>query len=336
MAFTSRDVARLAGVSQSTVSYVMSGNRPISEETRRRVRAAIDELTYQPNAGARALASQRTRVIGLVAPFSSTSDPAGLLPFIETITATAREHDHDVLLVTADEGPAALTRLASRSLVDAIVLMEIADHDDRIEVAAGLRVPVVLVGVPEDPMGLPCVDLDFERAAALAVDELALAGVSGVVVLGHPAPVAARGLGYVRRFARAAERATARHGLEHHLVVPEEGTREAVGEAVAAALALGPGTGLLVPHSASVPAVLSALRGAGAVPGRDLAVVALCADSAAEESDPQVTNVSMEPRDVSRRAMRTLFRRLAGEHDAGARSTELVTPHLTRRATTPG
>jgi len=53
-ALTSRDVARLAGVSQSIVSYVMSGKRPISENTRGKVLAAIEQLTYQPNAGARA------------------------------------------------------------------------------------------------------------------------------------------------------------------------------------------------------------------------------------------------------------------------------------------
>src|SRR3954452_21456189 len=50
--FTSKDVARLAGVSQSTVSYVMTGKRPISESTRQRVLAAIEELTYEPNQGA--------------------------------------------------------------------------------------------------------------------------------------------------------------------------------------------------------------------------------------------------------------------------------------------
>jgi DNA-binding LacI/PurR family transcriptional regulator len=51
-AYTSKDVARVAGVSQSTVSYVLTGNRPISEQTRRRVLDAIEQLTYQPNAGA--------------------------------------------------------------------------------------------------------------------------------------------------------------------------------------------------------------------------------------------------------------------------------------------
>src|SRR3954471_16938679 len=91
-AFTSKDVARIAGVSQSTVSYVMTGKRPISESTRQRVMAAIEELTYEPNQGARALASQRTNVVGLVVPFSPGADTGALLPFIETIASTAREH----------------------------------------------------------------------------------------------------------------------------------------------------------------------------------------------------------------------------------------------------
>jgi DNA-binding LacI/PurR family transcriptional regulator len=139
---TSRDVARVAGVSQSTVSYVMSGRRSISAETRKRVLDAIEQLTYQPNAGARALASQRTQVIGLVVPFGPGADTAGLLPFIETIASCARAEDHDVLLVTTDEGAAGLTRLAGRALCDAIVLMDIEADDARIPVAAALKVPV--------------------------------------------------------------------------------------------------------------------------------------------------------------------------------------------------
>ena len=106
--FTSKDVARVAGVAQSTVSYVLTGKRSISDETRRRVQDAINQLTYQPNAGARALASRRTNVIGVVLPsLSPGADSVGLLPFMETITSLARAHDYDVLLAASDEGPLA-------------------------------------------------------------------------------------------------------------------------------------------------------------------------------------------------------------------------------------
>src|SRR3954469_7920768 len=185
-AFTSKDVARIAGVSQSTVSYVMTGKRPISKSTRQRVLAAMEELTYEPNAGARALAGRRTQVVGLVLPFQAPAVTAGLLPFIETIAAYARANDHEVLLVTADEGSAGLQRLAGRALCDAIIMMDIREQDERVPVAASLPIPVVLVGVPDDPAGLYCVDLDFEAAARMAIDELADTEHHEVVVVGYP------------------------------------------------------------------------------------------------------------------------------------------------------
>jgi DNA-binding LacI/PurR family transcriptional regulator len=333
--FTSRDVARLAGVSQSTVSYVMSGRRPISAETRQRVQAAIEQLTYQPNAGARALASQRTQVVGLVVPFGTAGDTTALLPFIETIASCARENDHDVLLVTDNEGTAALTRLAGRSLCDAIVLMNIAADDARLPVAAASRVPVILIGIPDDPRGLPCVDLDYPEAARLSVAEAVAAGHDRVVVLGWSAEEIARGANYVGRFERAAVEAAAAAGVEHLAVSPVEVSREGARAAVAEALRIGgPRPALLVPASSAVPWVAQALTERGVVPGRDVTVIALCSDAAAMTTVPPVTNVSTEPRDVSARAMQILFRLLERGSDAPPGGVELVAPRLTRRETT--
>jgi DNA-binding LacI/PurR family transcriptional regulator len=334
--FTSRDVARIAGVSQSTVSYVMTGKRPISEETRKRVQAAIDQLTYQPNAGARALASRRTRVIGLVVPFGEASDSSGLLPFLETITECAREVDHDVLLVTANEGASALTRLGGRSLCDAIVLMDIEAHDERIPVVSSLRVPVILIGVPNDADGLYCVDVDFTAAARLAVGELVAAGHDRIAVIGHAPEVVTRDLNYVARFQRGVDEAVAAAGIACHLVQPVERTRAGARAAVDAALeAAGERCGLVVPNSAAVQDVLRALAARGLRPGRDVSVVGVCTDAAAEAMEPAVTNVSLEPRDVSRRAMRTLFALLDPDGDGPPPSgVELVDSRLTRRETT--
>ncbi len=218
---TSRDVARVAGVSQSTVSYVMSGRRTISAETRKRVLDAIEQLTYQPNAGARALASQRTQVIGLVVRFRPGADTTGLLPFIETIAGCARAEDHDVLLVTADEGSAGLTRLAGRALCDAIVMMDIEADDSRIPVAATLRVPVILIGVPDDSAGLHCVDVDFAEAGRLARRRAGRgADTTRIVVIGHRPDVVERDINYVRRFQRGAAAAAEAHGIGLELVEP--------------------------------------------------------------------------------------------------------------------
>jgi DNA-binding LacI/PurR family transcriptional regulator len=334
-AFTSNDVARIAGVSQSTVSYVMSGKRPISERTRQRVMAAIEELTYEPNAGARALASQRSSVIGLVVPFTGSADTAGLLPFIETIASSARARDHEVLLVTSDQGSAGLRRLAGRSLCDAIVLLDIQAQDDRIPVAAALPVPVILIGVPQDPAGLHCVDVDFQLAAQLAVDELAATGHDRLVFIGHPGEIIHRDVNYVRRFMDSARAAATRHGLPYEVIAPVERGRVAAAQAVARALAwAGPGRpGLVVPNSQAVQPVLHALSARGVDPGRDVSVIGLCTDDAADEYEPPVTNVSLEPRDVSRRAMQTLFWLLDPVAGAPPAAIDLIPPRLTRRRT---
>jgi len=69
MGVTRKDVARLAGVSTATVSYVINdGPRPVSEETRKKVLWAIEQLGYRPSAIARSLATKRTNNVGFVLP----------------------------------------------------------------------------------------------------------------------------------------------------------------------------------------------------------------------------------------------------------------------------
>jgi DNA-binding LacI/PurR family transcriptional regulator len=334
-AFTSKDVARIAGVSQSTVSYVMTGKRPISERTRQRVLTAMEQLTYEPNAGARALAGRRTQVVGLVVPFESGSQVTGLLPFIETIASSARANDHEVLLVTADEGSSGLRRLAGRALCDAIIMMDIREQDERIPVAVALPIPVVLVGVPDDPAGLYCVDLDFEAAARMAVDELVDTGHDEAFVVGYPAAVMDRRVNFVGRFLRSARHHAQMRGLPLTVLEPVEPGRAAAAQAVDHILThRGPGrTGVLVPYIVDMAPLLHALRARDIEPGRDISVIGVSTDRLAEESEPPYTNVSEEPRDVSRRAMATLFWLLDPDPGVGHPAIDLVAPRLTRRGT---
>jgi DNA-binding LacI/PurR family transcriptional regulator len=334
--FTSKDVARVAGVSQSTVSYVMTGKRPISEKTRQRVLAAMEELTYQPNAGARALAGRRTRVVGLVVPFDeAASDTVGLLPFIETIASSARAHDHEVLLVTADEGSAGLRRLAGRALCDAVIMMDIRAQDERIPVAASLPIPVVLVGIPNDAKGLYCVDLDFEAAARLAVDELVDTGHDSAVIVGYPERVMASHVNYAERFLRGARARAEGRGLSLTVLEGVQRDRQGAADAVERLLpaAAGRRVGLIVPHSRMTAPLMRALLARDLVPGRDISVIGLSTDREAEEAEPPFTNVSEEPRDVSRRAMETLFWLLDPPPGVSRPQIDLVGPRLTRRGT---
>jgi DNA-binding LacI/PurR family transcriptional regulator len=77
------DVGRLAGVSHQTVSRVINGSRHVSPQTRERVLAAMRELGYRPNSIARALATGRTRTLGVVSFDTTLYGPASTLFGIE-------------------------------------------------------------------------------------------------------------------------------------------------------------------------------------------------------------------------------------------------------------
>ncbi|QMU78422.1 LacI family transcriptional regulator [Streptacidiphilus sp. PB12-B1b] len=334
-AYTSKDVARLAGVSQSTVSYVLTGNRPISEETRRRVLDAIEELTYQPNAGARALASQRTRVIALDLPFEAVVDTAALVPFIETISSIARSRDYDVLLLAGNEGSAGLQRVAGRSLCDAILVMNVQTRDERVPVAAALPVPVVMLGVPEDPQGLHCVDLDFAAAGRMAVEELAATGHQRIAIIEHPAEMLDRRLSFIDRFLDAALEAAHQRSLPVEVSTPAERGRVALASVIDRLIGLpGPGPlGLIVPNMQAQQSILRLLAARGVVAGRDISLIGLCTDADATESDPQITNLAFEPLDLSQRAMQTLLALLEPTGIPAPPVMDLIPPRLTRRQT---
>ncbi|MGX7828434.1 LacI family DNA-binding transcriptional regulator [Actinokineospora sp. 24-640] len=83
------DVARLAGVSHQTVSRVLNGHPNVREQTRLRVRAAVEELGYRPNKAARALVTGRSQLIGVVAQASTLYGPSSLLAAFELAAAAA-------------------------------------------------------------------------------------------------------------------------------------------------------------------------------------------------------------------------------------------------------
>ena len=104
MPVTRDDVARRAGVSVATVSYVLNrGPRPVSEEKRRRVLAAVAELGYRPNEIARSLRVRRTHIRGLVLPTSANPYFAALSHAIEEAAA---RHGYQVVVSNAAEDTA--------------------------------------------------------------------------------------------------------------------------------------------------------------------------------------------------------------------------------------
>lgn len=208
---TSQDVARLAGVSQSTVSYVLTGSRPISEPTRARVEDAIEKLGYHPNSGARTLRSQRSGVIGLMVP-EAESDDGVLMVFIGAIAREARRYGYDILLVTAQEGAQGIRRVVRTGVCEALILMELGRHDERVAPVIDSGLPFVTIGKPDEfPQG-SVVDLDFEMLGGMIVERAVEEQCDRLLLFGEPGRKRSRN--DVSRFLAGVEDAASEEVLE--------------------------------------------------------------------------------------------------------------------------
>ncbi|MHC6222109.1 LacI family DNA-binding transcriptional regulator [Arthrobacter sp. MMS24-S77] len=331
---TSKDVALAAGVAQSTVSYVLSGKRPISEKTRKKVEAAIDQLTYQPNAGARALASRKTRVIGLVIPFIPELHMASIMEFVSVIASTARQYDHDILLVTEDEGAAGLQRVVGQQICDGLILMQVEGEDERLPVARKLKVPVVLIGIPRDPSGLVCIDADFEMAGEQCVRDLAAAGHSVVTVIDWQQEVVDRHVNYVDRFMRGTDVAATELGVKV-LHLPGGTDREILADSVDKGLAQTTGVPAFIAPDGTVQDVLRRiLNNRGLTPGVDVSVIGSASPTLAELQPIPLSTIDLRPGEVSRRAVKIMCQLLEADSQGPHESLELVPTVITHRSST--
>ena len=325
---TLAEVARHAGVSPSTVSYVLSRKRTISDETRRRVEDAIKALGYHPHAGARALASNRSNIIALMVPLRSGMYVPVIMEIAMAITTTAREHDKDVLLLTRDEGTAGVRRIAGSGLADALILMDVELDDDRIPVLREVDTPAVLIGLPTDTTGLTCVDLDFEATGARCADHLADLGHRDVALIGESEGVYRRHTGFAARTLTGFQHRAAQRGLRA-VYRPCEGTYESTAGTLARILEERPRTtGFVVQNEAAIPPLLSLLRLSGRIVPEDTSVVAICPDQVARQSSPLLTSVSIPAQEMGRRAVELVVAKLEGVANEG---TTLIPPVLTVR-----
>lgn len=194
------DVAQAAGVSISTVSYALTGKRSITESTRLRVEEAATALGYRANAGARMLKGARTNLLALSAPLHAGTHAPAHMTFVLAVVNAAREFDYDVVLLTQDDATDGLRRVSQSSLVDGIVLLDVSTTDERVDLVRELGVPATVIGIPADTEGLTCVDLDFERAAWLAVERLVALGHRRIACLGQSPAIYERGSNFPPRF----------------------------------------------------------------------------------------------------------------------------------------
>ncbi|MEV0902096.1 LacI family DNA-binding transcriptional regulator [Actinoplanes sp. NPDC049802] len=325
---TINDVAKAAGVSPSTVSYVLSGRRPISAETRARVQAAIAELGFHPHAGARALASSKTNVIALVAPLRVDVNVPVIMQFATAVVTAARSFNHDVLLLTKDEGTAGLERVAHSTMVDALILMDLERDDLRIPALRKLKQPSVLIGLPADHTGIACVDLDFAAAARVALTHLAVHGHRRIGLVGPSPAVYRRQTTYADRFLTGFLETSVDLGLQtvtHPCEPGAEGVRSCMADLDAELAGL---TALVVHNEEALRPLLDLLHATGRRVPEDVSVVAVCPRDVATAMPVHLTSIDIPAHDVGTLAVETVIRLLDGRR---VEYTRLLAPSLVER-----
>jgi len=311
---TMQDVAKHAGVALSTVSYAINGTRPISEETRQRIFAAMDELGYQPNALARGLASKRSRIIALLFP---SKRGLGLteLEFVISATEAARANGyHLVLWSTEIRDPNELKELMQQGLVDGVLVMEIHENDERINLLSQIDFPFTMIGRCANNEGINHVDIDFGQTMRTVIEHLSDLGHSHVAFVNHPKAEVEAGYGPAVRAQHRFVETIAAHALSGRICYCEprpEAGYEVTDELLAQDPAL---TAIIVMNDRAIPGIMRAIRKRGWQIPKDFSIIAIVSSAkTAEMTTPTLTTAEAPAYELGRLSTEMLIEQLDGK-----------------------
>lgn len=231
MKLTIKQIAEMAQVSKGTVSKVLNGHKGISAATCDRILALVQKLDYHPDSSARALALQRTGVIGFLIPHEAATSLTGhyWTAVLSGICQQASQLGYGVLVLTTPregEIQGALAQILKRSSVDGLVVgSELVDRDS-LSTLAQQKIPFVLLGQIAD-FDHWCVDVDNFQGTQTLITHMLRQGYRKIGALFGPARypyVQERKRGYVQTlvdqgvdWSAAAHCEYERGSLKHHL-----------------------------------------------------------------------------------------------------------------------
>ncbi|MFI0818380.1 LacI family DNA-binding transcriptional regulator [Streptomyces sp. NPDC021098] len=327
------DVARLAGVSDQTVSRVLNDHPRVRAETRERVRAAMRELGYRPTASARTLASGRSRTLGVISFDAARFGPAATLAGINQAAQEAGYLVSTIALTAADQ--AAVTGAVDRLLgqgADGIIAIAPQRSVGQALVEAG--------DAGETGRGVPMVTLDKSFGAHIPV--VAGDSASGarqatahLLGLGHRTVHHIAGpTGWIAAEARVDgwRAALEAAGAEVHEPLLGDWSADS-GYDLGRRIARQPGlTALFVSNDQMAVGVLRALHEAGRRVPEDVSVVGYDDIPEAAHLLPPLTTIRTDFTEIGRRCLTLMLDQLDRTPEPGVRvtiPTELVVRHST-------
>jgi LacI family transcriptional regulator, galactose operon repressor len=337
---TSHDVARLAAVSRTTVSYVLNNSDSgiaISETTRKRVLDAARDLGYHPNAAARSLRRQRAGVVGLVT--YDTPNRMGSNAFMwlvmDGVLSELGQADMKLIVEAADDDrPDPCVSLVREGHVDGLIVTGARPANTELRVLHADGIPIVLWGRLSGSE-LPFVDIDNVAAAGAAVEHLLDLGHTRIGCITQAPPMsdtaaADRLLGY-----RAALEA---RGIRFDETLVRHGTFDERSGLVAMGSLLDRTerpTAVFVASDEVALGALKAARKAGVAVPDDLAIVGFDDLPIAPFVEPALTTVRVPAREIGSVAARVLMEALSNATSLGEPAQVLTTELIIRDSSGP-
>ena len=324
---TLEEVARIAGVSRSTVSRVVNDEPNVSAEVRQRVRRVVEEMGYHPNAAARSLASRHSQTLGAVIPQAMNTvfvDP--FFPYVlRGLAEAANESDYHLMLSMVDRPMEEdFYRRALRSqLLDGVIIVSALLDDPLVPRLLRDHIPFVTIGRHLYEADVNYVDTDNVRGARTATEHLLRQGRQRVATITGPlnmVPGLDRREGY-----RAALRA-ANMPIDEDLIVEGDFSEAGGFSAMQRLLPLEPDAVFIASDLMAVGA-LRAISQAGRRVPEDVALVSFDDAPIATYTDPPLTTVRQPMYELGVNAIRLLIRLLKEDVDGPLRTilpTELV------------
>jgi LacI family transcriptional regulator len=288
---TIRQIAKLAGVSRSTVSRVINDHPNVSPETREQVLQIVAETGFRPDPIARSLSSRRAGIIGLVIPLAIQSlfaDPF-FARLMQGISQGCNLYDYILslfLLHTLEEEAKLYPRISRRQLLDGVIVTATRNGDPLIPQLLVNRVPFVLHGRHEDPR-VSFVEVDNVAGAYSAVTHLVRLGRRRIALITGPSGSLAaedRKRGYLNALLER------RVPVDEGLIIHGDFTATSGYQAMQCLLPHEPDAVFVVSDSMALGA-LRALREAGKRVPDEVAVVGFDDMPQAATADPPLTTI---------------------------------------------
>lgn len=331
---TMLDVAKRANVALSTVSYALNGTRPISDETRQRIFAAMKELGYRPHALARGLASKRSRIIALLFPASERGLGNTELEFVTSAADAARENDYNMMLWPSEmHDPNELRQFTQQGLVDGVIVMEVRLNDERIDLLREIAFPFSMIGRCADTNGIGYADIDFERTTQEVVTFLAGLGHKNIAFLNQSQSAFDAGYGPVVRtqaeFTKAMQ-ASKLEGIARFCRSAPQAGYETCNELLIERPEL---TALITMNERAIPGIMRAIAERDwRIPDDFSLVVIVSSARVAELMTPPLTTSDTPAAELGRLGVELLIQQLEAEDQATLQ--KLVPCRLTVRGST--